>query len=241
METLKDGTRRFYDPQTGYEATSIMPWIMRNGKIDFDMKRGIKVYRVDTSQPNNLVATGVVKRARGTLATPKMTREQKLWWDKNVGKLSSNSHSGNTTTHLNTKDYEYISPNKGSVTVHPMRLMKANMNKQEMYKFEKEYNMCIILADNGFKVELVEEISGISSTDILLNGIKADLKCITGGVSNIVGYIKKAINKQGGEAVVLEIPNASREYFTVLSEAKRKVKGRIFFYVKGENIVKEIK
>ena len=75
-----------------------------------------------------------------------------------------------------------------------------------------------------------------------MDGIKADLKCITGGAGNIVKYAKKALTKQGGEAVVLEFPNSPGvEFYEALAEAMRKCKGRIFFYIFGDNILKEVK
>ena len=84
METFTDGTRRFYDPQTGVEAKSILPWIIGDKKIAFDMKRGIRGYRVDNLQPNPLIVKGVVKKAESTLGTPMMTSEQGAWWIKNA-------------------------------------------------------------------------------------------------------------------------------------------------------------
>ncbi len=84
METFADGTRRFYDPQTGLESKNILPWISRKGKVAFDMKKGVRAYRVDNLQPNPVVVKGVVRKSGSTLATPSMTAEQKAWWEKNV-------------------------------------------------------------------------------------------------------------------------------------------------------------
>ncbi len=84
METFADGTRRFYDPQTGIEDKSILPWIIGKKKIAFDMKKGIRAYRVDNLQPNPLIVQGVVKKAGSTLGTPMMTFEQGLWWLENA-------------------------------------------------------------------------------------------------------------------------------------------------------------
>ena len=54
--------------------------------------------------------------------------------------------------------------------------------------------------------------------------------------------LKKALTKQGGEAVVLEFPNSPGvEFYEALAEAMRKCKGRIFFYIFGDNILKEVK
>lgn len=91
METLEDGKRRFYDPQTGREAANIIPWIMRNKKVAFDLKKGISVYRVDNLQPNPLIVKGIVKKAGTTGVAPAMTAEQKAWWAKNVDKIATGS------------------------------------------------------------------------------------------------------------------------------------------------------
>ena len=104
--------------------------------------------------------------------------------------------------------------------------------------------MCKILADNGHDIEYLrgENRPKGQTYDIRIDGIKADLKCITGGAGNIVKYIKKALRKQGGEAVVLEIPNQPTvEYYEALAEARRKCNGRILFYIKGEEVLKEVK
>ena len=104
--------------------------------------------------------------------------------------------------------------------------------------------MCKVLADNGHDVEYLQGVNRPAGQtyDIRMDGIKADLKCITGGASNIVKYIKKALTKQGGEAVILEFPNSPGvEFYEALAEARRKCKGRIFFYILDDNVLKEVK
>ena len=73
------------------------------------------------------------------------------------------------------------------------------------------------------------------------DSIKADLKCVTGGAGNIVKYAKKALTKQGGEAVVFEIPTHDAKYYAALTEARRKCTGKIFFYIVDEMVLKELK
>ncbi len=94
METFADGTRRFYDPQTGLESKNILPWMSRKGKVLFDMKKGVRAYRVDNLQPNPVVVKGVVKKSGSALATPTMTAEQKAWWEKNVKGADSSMGNG---------------------------------------------------------------------------------------------------------------------------------------------------
>ena len=84
METLANGTRRFYDPQTGIEAKNILPWAGKKlSKFDLQT-RGLCAYRVDNLQPNPLIVKGVVKKAGSTLGTPMMTSKQGAWWINNV-------------------------------------------------------------------------------------------------------------------------------------------------------------
>ena len=138
----------------------------------------------------------------------------------------------------------YISlDNRGYVVTQKERIKEAQASKSEQLKFEKEMRMCKVIADNGHEVEYLQGVNRPEGQtyDITIDGIKADLKCVTGGAGNIVKYAKKALTKQGGEAVILELPNAEEKYFVSLAEARRKCTGRILFYVKDENELKEVK
>lgn len=89
METFADGSRLFYDPQTGLMAKSITPWAgMKMGDIDL-MNRGLCAYRVDNLQPNPLVVKGVIKKAGSMAATPMASSEQLGWWLENVDGVTS--------------------------------------------------------------------------------------------------------------------------------------------------------
>ena len=97
METAKDGTRRFYDPQTGRESGTVLPWIWSKGKALIDLRKGITVYRVDNLRPNPLVVKGVVKKVGSADVAPFMTAEQKEWWANNVEKKATVGVNGNTS------------------------------------------------------------------------------------------------------------------------------------------------
>jgi hypothetical protein len=103
--------------------------------------------------------------------------------------------------------------------------------------------MCIVLADNGHDVEYLKGVNRPTGQtyDIHMDGIKADLKCITGGAGNIVTYAKKALREQGAEAVIFEIPSHASKYYEILAEVRRKCNGRIFFYFSDDMELKEIK
>lgn len=141
-------------------------------------------------------------------------------------------------------EHTYTSPkDNGFVATQLERIVEAAASNPERQKFEKEMRMCKVLADNGHDVEYLQ--GGDRPTgqtyDITIDGIKADLKCITGGAGNIVKYAKKALTKQGGEAVIFEIPSHSPEFYAALAEARRKCTGKIFFYFIDDMELKEIR
>ena len=128
--------------------------------------------------------------------------------------------------HYDEDEWErtYLSPRgDGFVVTQWERIEESKASKAERLKFEKEIRMCKVLAD------------------IRLDGIKAELKCISKGPGNIVKYVKKALNQQGCDAVVMEIPAHSKAFYDAITEARRKCVGRLFFYFSDETKVKEIK
>lgn len=84
MEVFKNGTRRFYDPQTGINSTDFKKFSTKRGRNCVDLERGLSAYRVDNLQPNPIVCRGVVKKAGSNLQTPVVDKEQREWWKKNV-------------------------------------------------------------------------------------------------------------------------------------------------------------
>ena len=161
--------------------------------------------------------------------------------------IEDNNGASRRIVRYNEEEWErtYISPNdNGLVVTQWERIAESEASNSERQKFVKEMRMCKVLADNGHDVEYLQGVNRpVGQTyDIRMDGIKADLKCITGGAGNIVRYIKKALRKQGSEAVVLEIPNSpGMEFYEALAEARRKCRGRIFFYIQDDNVLKEVK
>ena len=137
----------------------------------------------------------------------------------------------------------YISPDdNGFVVTQWERIHESEPSKAERLKFNKEMRMCKIIADNGHDVEYLQGVNRPEGQtyDITIDGIKADLKCIEGGAGNIVKYAKKALTKQGGEAVIFEIPSHDIQFYKAITEARRKCEGRIFFYIADEKVLKEV-
>ena len=129
----------------------------------------------------------------------------------------------------------------GFVITEHERILESHASKNEEIKFEKEMRMCKVCADNGYRIKYLrgENRTKGQTYDITINDLKADLKCVSGGAGNIVKYAKKALIKQGGEAVVFELPTRHHKYFDAISEATRKYRGIVFYYVNGEEIVKK--
>ena len=160
--------------------------------------------------------------------------------------IEDNNGASRRIVKYNEEEWErtYISPNdNGLVATQWERIAESEASNSERQKFVKEMRMCKVLADNGHDVEYLQGVNRPAGQtyDIRMDGIKADLKCITGGASNIVKYAKKALTKQGGEAVIFEFPSPDKKFFDALAEARRKYSGRMFFYIIEENILKEVK
>ncbi len=141
-------------------------------------------------------------------------------------------------------EHTYTSPNdNGLVATQLERIAEAAASNSERQKFDKEMRMCKVLADNGHDIEYLQGVNRPAGQtyDITIDDMKADLKCITGGAGNIVKYAKKALAKQGGEAVVFELPSHSPEFYAALAEVRRKCTGKIFFYFADDLELKEIR
>jgi hypothetical protein len=96
----------------------------------------------------------------------------------------------------------------GYLVVDNERIEQGKVNKQEQEKYKKEYNMCLTLAQNGYKVEYLKMTEG--SFDIYLNGISTELKK-TASHNNLVDYAKKAVHKQKAKLVVFEFKTMNAE------------------------------
>ena len=97
-------------------------------------------------------------------------------------------------------EHTYFPKEGNGYLVTEIRIIKeANSSKREKEKFYKELHMCKVLADNGCKVEFLHGVERPKGQTyyIILNGIKTDLKSVTGMAGNIVKYAKKIYKKAG--------------------------------------------
>lgn len=100
-------------------------------------------------------------------------------------------------------------------------------------KFEKEYRMGETYSKMGHKVEILEEIPGVSSPDAIIDGIKVDFKSLS-SANNIERHAKDAIFKQGADEVWFEFTQKNGEILNKIEVLQEKgIHGR--YYFKGEN------
>lgn len=153
-------------------------------------------------------------------------------WVENNAQLQLLAHD--TETWLQTY---YNNATGGYVATMIARAELAKRNKQETAKFDKEQAMCIVLANAGFKVEHLAETPGISSPDIRINGVPADLKR-TASPSNIVKYGKHATRLQGAKVLVFQFDDWNDKFIQAVEELKRKgIHGYYFITGKEKEVI----
>lgn len=129
------------------------------------------------------------------------------------------------------KDY-FNGNNGGYLATHQDRRKAVEASKNERLKYEKEEAMCRVFAKCGYRVEHQAEQPGISSPDILIDGLKADLKRVSSH-NNVVKYARKAIEKQGAECVLFQIDNMTEQMRNELNALKRR-NIKVLYFVTGE-------
>lgn len=138
-----------------------------------------------------------------------------------------------------TWEHTAIYPKAGGyVVTHRERLKHSLTKKKEREKLEKELHMCEVFAKNGYRIEVLNEVPRVSSPDVRINGISADLKSTTGH-GNIVKYAKKATRKQGAEIVLFEFEGFGSEHINELKKLKEEGIN-VLFYIKGEDKVRKL-
>ncbi len=125
----------------------------------------------------------------------------------------------------------------GYVVVHIERERHSTISKNEQAIYEKEIEMVMVFARNGYHIEMLPEIPRISSHDVNIEGIPAELKKVV-SANNIAKRAKKAVRKQGAQLVLFSFPAMNAEISKELSKLVAKnIHGK--FYVIGEEIVKD--
>ena len=131
------------------------------------------------------------------------------------------------------RDY-FNKENGGYLTVDRERIEHSKISKNEKAKFYKEHAMSMVFAQNGYTVEMLKERPGFSSSDITIDGIKAELKKTTSH-NNILNYAKKATGKQGAEMVLFEFATETAELQKELLKLKNQGMKAFYFFTGRED------
>ncbi len=135
------------------------------------------------------------------------------------------------------RDY-FNRDNGGYLTVNKERIEHSKISKNEKVKFNKEYTMSKVFAQNGYKIEMLTEVSHVSSQDVTINGMKADLKCVSSH-NNILKHAKKAIRKQGAEIVLFEFEKETKEIHIELLKLKKEGISVYYYFSKAKGKIYE--
>ncbi|MCD8297535.1 MAG: hypothetical protein LUC88_08175 [Prevotella sp.] len=186
---------------------------------------------------NKRILDGEQPSEKSVNTVPDLPKEFQDWVDENEKRiktakslpyfLTDNFVDGQPSKGFKTPDSllwvdVYPKTDKGGyVRVHKDRLENSNKSKNEKVKYEKEKKMCEIFADNGYRMKMLKETPRVSSPDVMINGIPADLKK-TDSVGNIEKYAKKAIRNQGAKLVLFQFTKLTPEIKKILKKLSRK-------------------
>lgn len=123
----------------------------------------------------------------------------------------------------------------GYLVIDKQRISKSKINKNETSKFLKEKNISTVYANFGLKIKMLDEVPGVSSSDVLADGVLADLKQ-TSSHNNILKYVKKANKKQGAKIVLFEFTKETPEILKEIENLK-KLKSKAMYYFTGKESV----
>ena len=116
------------------------------------------------------------------------------------------------------------------------RVQKGTINSNEAKKLAKETRMATTFAKAGYKVEMLKEVTRVPSPDVLINGVKAELKSVE-SYKKIVKHAKKAIGKQKAEIVLFEFEAFGSDHIGELMKLKAmNIHG--LYYVMGESKIR---
>ena len=127
----------------------------------------------------------------------------------------------------------------GFLVAHSTRYENSQKNKNEKAKYDKEVAMCRVLAQKGYQIEMLEEVPGISSPDITIDGTKADLKRLS-SANNIERHAKEAVREQGADIVIFQFDNETEAIHTKLYKLKKMGYKVLYFFTGRENEVFEL-
>ncbi len=136
------------------------------------------------------------------------------------------------------KDY-FNGNNGGFLATHRQRKDAGEVNKNERQKYEKETDMCRVFARNGYRVEHQAEQPGVSSPDVLINSLPADLKRLSSH-NNIVRHAEKAVRKQGAKVVLFQFDEDTKRVHEELEKLKKKGIRTYYFFTGKEKEIRTL-
>lgn len=121
----------------------------------------------------------------------------------------------------------------GYVVIHRKRLEHSQINDIEKKKFTCELAMSEIFAQNGYRIEMLEEISGVCSYDVNINGIPADLKHVK-SLKSVGQSALRAKNQQHAKLVLFQFDKYTPKLVgEIKSLVSKNIHGK--YYITKEN------
>jgi hypothetical protein len=127
----------------------------------------------------------------------------------------------------------------GYIVINNGRIEHSKSSKNEKAKFDKEYEMSMVFAQNGYRIEMLKETPRIPSPDVRINGVTGDLKRVSSH-NNIVKDAKKAIRKQGAEIVLFEFEKETQEIYSELLQLKKDGIPVYYYFSNEKNKIHEL-
>jgi hypothetical protein len=123
--------------------------------------------------------------------------------------------------------YYFDESSGGYVVINRRRIARALASKNERKKFEQERSMALVFARGGYRMVMLEEVPRVSSPDVLINGIPAELKNLN-SPGTIVKSAKKAVRHQGAEIVLFQLIESEEAHKQLLVLKETGI--RAFYY-----------
>jgi hypothetical protein len=131
--------------------------------------------------------------------------------------------------------YYFDESNGGYVVINRRRIARALASKNERKKFEQERSMSLVFARGGYRIVMLEEIPRVSSPDVLINGIPAELKNLN-SPGTIVKSAKKAVRHQGAEIVLFQLIESEEAYKELQAVKELGIRAIYYFGSDDSNI-----
>lgn len=227
MERKADGTALWYDPQSG--------------KRDFFDKEYakkilyVRAYRVDNLlfDPKWNVVRPLAKEALETSYNEAVANYVRLNGEK--PKYKAYGIDGEKKGLLKYKEKLDAILKDNNIPIHQSRLEAAIKSKNDIQKFEKEYNMCKVVVKNGHKIEMLGEGGDDTKFDVLFDKKRGELKSVQ-STSNLGKRVHEAIH-QGAEVVIFEFKGDDIKSLKMEIQKYRNRGIDIYYYVKDEDVL----